>query len=488
LLFTHFCFTQNNNLSKQQMQTDIAFLVNAIKEIDPNLPIRQAVTSTNLYQELDSLADLSENINSFEEFYLLANKILQITQDQHNQFTTYPSGIEENNFYITNVSNKLTGSADEKYGMYVPCCGGIICVQYINGKYFTFENLYTKQELPNNDTLLIPAGAEILAINNIPIKDYVNESRKIDNAIRWSSNNRSYYARCLYHPFFLTGKFENATATFSFDGNEKTVNLVRLYVTGNVTTDYHTFSVQYFDNDKMLYIRIPKMDYQKIDTLKSEVLKHKNTKINKVVVDIRNNGGGNDLVWESVLASIINKPIIAESKVYYKNTSIVRDYIINIRKEKIRKIFKLGDIEYFTTEKNENNVIKSFKKSLNYDGKIYILVNEGIFSSSLAFVSVCKQSERLVTVGTPTGFMCGRSATPFFLSLPNSKLIFELVPCIDMSNNKTKPEDYYDFQAEIPVNLDVDFYVKEMSYKGKRYDKDFLYNHDPVFQKVLELE
>jgi hypothetical protein len=106
----------------------------------------------------------------------------------------------------------------------------------------------------------------------------------------------------------------------------------------------------------------------------------------------------------------------------------------------------------------------------------------------LGFVSICKQSDRLATVGTPTGFMYGRSTTPFFLSLPNSKLIFELVPCIDMSGNKNKPEDFYDFQAEIPVNLTIDDYVFEKTFKGKRFGKKFLYNHDPVFQKVLEMQ
>ncbi|MDR2510902.1 MAG: hypothetical protein LBC89_00235 [Bacteroidales bacterium] len=124
LLFSiNFCISQNNNLSIKQMQDDIAFLVNAVKDIDPNLLIRQSVTGTNLYQELDSLAYLSKKISSFEDFYLLANKILQITQDQHHRFTSYPLGIKEKNRYITAEGIKNTENAIQEYGDYVPCCG-----------------------------------------------------------------------------------------------------------------------------------------------------------------------------------------------------------------------------------------------------------------------------------------------------------------------------------------------------------------------------
>ncbi|MDR2510901.1 MAG: S41 family peptidase [Bacteroidales bacterium] len=362
-------------------------------------------------------------------------------------------------------------------------------IVYLSGSYFNYVNRYRKQELPKQDTVIIPAGAKILAINDIPISDYINESRKIDNAIRWCPLNNSYYATHWHHPFYVTGEFKPIDVTFAFNGEKNTVTLGSGdYIISNIVEDNKEFSVQYFEDNKILYIRIPSMDYEKIDTLKNEILKHKLQIINKVVIDIRNNDGGTDYVWMNVLSSIIDKPIISNSKNYYKNTAIVRNYVTNIRNEKIRKVLKINDIEYFTTEKSENNVIKPCKKSLNYSNNIYVLVNDKIFSSSLAFVSVCKQSERLVTVGTPTGFMCGRSATPFFLSLPNSKLIFELVPCIDMSGNKTKPEDYYDFQAEIPVNLNIDDYTFELEYKGKRYGKEFLYNHDPVFKKILEIE
>jgi hypothetical protein len=113
------------------------------------------------------------------------------------------------------------------------------------------------------------------------------------------------------------------------------------------------------------------------------------------------------------------------------------------------------------------------------------LVNERCFSSSLAFISVCGRTDKLVTVGKNTGCIKARSITPYFLTLPNSKLIFKLVPCFD-ATNATKLEDHYDNAAEIPVEPNIEYYINEISYKGNRYDKDFLLNYDPIFKVALE--
>ena len=474
------------NLTKEQMRQDIAFLANAIKDIDPNLPIRQSVTGSNLYQELDSLVNLSNNLNSFEDFYLLANKLLQLTQDQHHKFLDYyPFGIEENNPYITAENIELSKNASQQYGDFIPCCGGIMHVAYISGEYFTFENIYTTQALANDDSLLIPAGAKILSIDNILINDYVNDFRKIDNATRWSPSSNSYYTNTIHHPFFLTGALTPPSVTFSFNGYNETINFVDAYVVGFNWSG--NFSVQYFEKDNILYVRIPEMDYEQIDFLTTEIQKYKSKKITKVVIDIRYNDGGSDRVWQSVLSALISEPLTIKSNVYLKNTPLVRNYVTNIRHEKIAREFEINGTKYIDTDIDEFDTISPFENSLNYNGKIYVLVNDRIFSSSLAFVSVCKQVENLVTVGTPTGLVCGRSTTPFFLSLPNSKLIFELVPCIDMTN-KVNPIDYYDTKAEVPVALTINHYMKEVDNCKQLYTEDFLYNYDTIFQKVLELK
>ncbi|MDR2685133.1 MAG: S41 family peptidase [Prevotellaceae bacterium] len=479
LSFVNFCFAQSTNLSKQQMQQDISFLANAIKEIDPNLLVRQAVTGTNLYQELDSLVNLSNDISSFDNFYMLANKLLQLTQDQHHQFVDYyPFEINEKNPYITTKNIDFSKNIFQQYEEFLPCCGGFFSIKYIDGNYFNIENLYTETDTAEKNVLM-PAGAKLLKINDIPIDKYVNDFlRPVDNTVRWDMKRKKYYTLSIHHPFYSLKRTMEAFITYEMDNKTETVEYKNTSVVGyNPMGD---FSVQYFETDKILYIRIPSMDYEKINFLTTEIQKYKSQKINKVIIDIRYNGGGTDEVWSSVLSAIIKKTLKIKSNVYLKNTPIVRDYITNICNEKITKTLKINEIEYIDVDTTNFDIIKPSENSLNYNGKIYVLVNEKIFSSSLAFVSVCKQVKNFVTVGVSTGYICGRSTTPFFLSLPNSKLIFELVPCIDMTNKK-KSIDYYDMQAEIPVCITVDDYIKEVNNSKQLYTKDFLYNHDPVF-------
>jgi len=203
-------------------------------------------------------------------------------------------------------------------------------------------------------------------------------------------------------------------------------------------------------------------------------------------------GGGNDYVWESILEEIIDSQIIYSENFGYKNTPLVVDYLEKIRKVNIEKNFSPCEIygEKFLCRQYSDTITPS-PSSILYNGNIYVLANGSIYSSTLAFISVCNRVERLVTVGQPSGYFVGRSSTPFFLSLPNSKLIFWLVPVLDMSAVKTT-QDHYDFYRDIFVDEDINHYVYKLyfgiSLKGDIYSKDFLYNHDPVFQKVLEIK
>lgn len=100
------------------------------------------------------------------------------------------------------------------------------------------------------------------------------------------------------------------------------------------------------------------------------------------------------------------------------------------------------------------------------------MVNERCFSSSLACTAVCNCSNgRLLTVGISSEFIGGRGV-PLFLSLPNSKLIFELI-CTLAPTERQKPQDYYDNKMYIPVLLSIADYIFEANYPRKRYGKFF---------------
>jgi hypothetical protein len=484
LVFLCGCETSNTTipiLTNKQMQEDIAFLVRAIKEIEPNIAIREQVTGTPIMAEIDSLAATAKHLKTFEDFYYLAQRILLLCQDQHeNLGRGYPSGIEDSNYYISQEAINISEICDAKYDWYHPC-GCLPFFKYVDGKYYSFVELYI-----NKDTsLTIPAGAELLAINNIPTDEYVNRyNRKINNSVRWDNIRKKYYTYNIFSPATI-GLDTVIVFTFCFNNVIKTVNCERLAINSNVANGEWDESVLYFEDVCLLYVRVPEMDYEKMDFYKKEILHYADKPIKKVIIDIRGNGGGSDYVWMEMLSYIIDKPIITPTKTYRKNTPLLKDYAINIRKDKVCSYSKDSVFVSMCSDTTDMGTIAPIEQSIRYSGKVYVLVNERCFSSSLAFISVCERTEKLVTVGKNTGFLKGRSETPYFLTLPNSKLIFELIPCIDMTN-VIKPENHYDNAAEIPIEPSIEYYINEIAYEDNRYDKDFLFNHDPIFRAALE--
>jgi hypothetical protein len=95
--------------------------------------------------------------------------------------------------------------------------------------------------------------------------------------------------------------------------------------------------------------------------------------------------------------------------------------------------------------------------------------------------------DNIVSVGETTGKLLGFGVTPVFFTLPNSCFTFQLEPVLDLSNATTL-WDYYHDNVEIPVDISVAQRVHYFNYsiQGDIYSKEYLFNYDPVFQKMLE--
>ena len=465
------------SLTKDEMKADLSFLVQKIRNVTPGLEVRKQVTGTDILKEIDRLAE--SEIASFEDFYYTAKLIMLLCQDQHNDLCSYPKGIDEINPNITSDAKKISDSCENIFDRYYS--GGCASVEYSGGKYFFNYTLYDKA-----DKVIIPAGAEITKVNEIGIKDYIHRfNRSIDNSVRWNFDLKEYYTLRLYPPDMTGLSPDKHFLTYTFGGIEKTIK----YNGGVINTVYDWDpAVSYFRKHGILYLRIPEMDADQCDFFVSEIMKYKGEKIEKIIIDVRDNGGGNDRLWRTVLSAIVAKPLTMLEKCYIRNTYDAKDYlatIINILL-KTEDTMSINGINYIGIADDRDTIVPA-DKTLNYNGNIYLLVNNKCFSSTLAFISFCKAAAPFVrTVGEPSGYIGGKGISPFFFRMPNSKLIFSICPVLDASNAKSI-EDYYHRQVDIPVKMNIDNYVFEHDDRSKRYGEDYLFNHDPVFRKVLEL-
>ncbi|NMA85638.1 MAG: peptidase S41 [Epulopiscium sp.] len=148
-----------------------------------------------------------------------------------------------------------------------------------------------------------------------------------------------------------------------------------------------------------------------------------------LIIDIRENGGGNSAYWSDFLM-----PLIVD-KTYSQDTySFVKDgpLLNRFRKQSGFKELTDDKISDFNFPQNTNNIIKDYsyymnntfdvipsKDSINFGGNLYLLVDRYVYSSSEKLASFAKESEMAVLVGERTGGD-GIGTDPMLIDLPNT--------------------------------------------------------------------
>ena len=122
-----------------------------------------------------------------------------------------------------------------------------------------------------------------------------------------------------------------------------------------------------------------------------------------------------------------------------------------------------------------------------FDGPIYILQDRFIYSSTSNLSNLAKISDKLISIGETPNLLGGLQTNVVPLSLPHSKLIFRVEPQIDFTNTKTTA-DIFQNNVEYPVSYSIDFLYERTTTEKDVSGKEFLYEKDPMFRKVLELE
>ncbi|WP_411677988.1 S41 family peptidase [Caproicibacter sp.] len=144
------------------------------------------------------------------------------------------------------------------------------------------------------------------------------------------------------------------------------------------------------------------------------------------IIDIRGNGGGDDGYW----MNLIVEPNL-EKDVSYTDYSLFRgkacrDYLATEHAQffpiselpKLSNLNKsdLAQMQYFIKDRFD---MKSKIGKKEFQGKFYLLTDDGVYSSAEGFAHFCKQTGFATIVGDPTGGD-GIGIAPLFFVLPNS--------------------------------------------------------------------
>jgi len=308
--------------------------------------------------------------------------------------------------------------------------------------------------------------------------------------MRWDYSHNIYYSERFYNAFNLSAN-QSLKLKFIDKKGKEIIGVFKL----NQALEYEDDTtsdatkqikkVEYFSNEQMLYIRVPRMNMDHVEFYPTEIKSKVSGKpLKKVVIDIRNNSGGTDNVWVKILAAIIDKPIDFKMLLLANPTKEMRQkFPENSAKWTSYRASFLDDYEYAVFAYGDRQ-IEPASSSLNFKGKIYILQNEGIYSSAGAMAAIGMLADNIFTVGQNTGWLLGRGINPIVFELPHSKILYRIEPVIDFQNVKNAEDVYHD-KVEIPISLTIDQYLERTNYNGDIFAREFLFNHDPVFIRVL---
>ncbi len=132
-------------------------------------------------------------------------------------------------------------------------------------------------------------------------------------------------------------------------------------------------------------------------------------KIKHLIIDIRENGGGDDEFWmNGILKYIANKPYRWGSKYKKKIIAKYRD------SGEVVGSVKSGEID--TLIPIERNISNKF------DGKISVLIGPYTYSSAILFANTIQDYKFGKLIGEPTGGKSGQTGATQFSKMPNSGL------------------------------------------------------------------
>lgn len=129
--------------------------------------------------------------------------------------------------------------------------------------------------------------------------------------------------------------------------------------------------------------------------------------IQHVLIDIRENGGGDDGIWiDGILPYIADKAWRTGGKNKFK-----------VLKGRERKGFKVGDII-----ESENSFREVDNKIEKYTGEVSVLISDYTYSSSILFANVIQDHKFGRLVGEVTGGKSGQTGGTQAITLTHSKL------------------------------------------------------------------
>ena len=273
----------------------------------------------------------------------------------------------------------------------------------------------------------IKVGSEILSINGTLMKDVLAKIYPQISAERTYFKNAKiemYSFPRLYWQVF--GKQEDFQIEILSNGTVKKyaikpVNLIEGYEMKRTEVLNSKMDLKFFDTSAYLNpgnFSGDEQKYQKfIDSAFAEI---KNSQSKNLIIDLRNNAGGNDSFSDYLVSYFANKPFKWNSEFTLKTSQFLKEHTSkhnDTTKAYFQKILthKNGEIYNYEFEEYQPQ-----PKQKRFDGEVYVLVNRQSHSQSAVTAAQIQDYKFGAIVGEETGDFPTLFASQFQYVLPHT--------------------------------------------------------------------
>lgn len=262
------------------------------------------------------------------------------------------------------------------------------------------------------------------------------------------------------HDFSKIYERENVRNRYNIDKQS-----VQNYINENI--DNHSEDSSDIDNLTTDIIIENKLAYMKVNSMLGDLYRKNDEKVlaeflqeiknyPNLIIDIRGNGGGDSRYWqEFLLPQIINQNYQTINYSFIKSGEInskaikqegyrpdTDSFVKNCDfDEKTKEILK--DFDYYLSYED---YVDADENTIGFKGNIYLLVDEGVYSSAEMLASFCKETKLAKLVGTRTGGD-GIGFDPLQVDLPRTGYVLRFSDGLGLTKSgsineldKTKPD------------------------------------------------
>ncbi len=465
-LITNMAYSQNqensNLLSPKELSQDFEYLVKTLDEMNPDF--YAFISKDEFDKKVDRIrAEIIEPM-SLLDFYLRVSYLVHSIKQGHTQASYMLKFWQNCNKGMIPLNFRVIGS-----------------------------QLFVKDNYSSNSDLV--RGSEILSINGIP------SATLLDTLGKYSLKETKTFSTLA-----LEGKFPYYLwMVYQFNDGYK-LKYIPPYKEQIKATTLSGLSIYDYGDRRFPKKKRKKKEYDfEIDENNIGILKAESfsvdlipfkifidsvfnvingKKINDLIIDIRDNDGGDIVHGYLILDYMTDKQLNFASKYYSKTCEFTKEKFSNSNHYELDSLraryWPFNDKEYKELMlKSPNGFIQEIKlkpfvpdkDKFKFKGNIYVLTNGIVFSSALPFAYMIKDYNLATIVGEETGLVSPAYGEPIRYKLPNTQ-----IKIMNSTSSIIRPSGIVNGRGVIPDHI-VEPNILDLI---KGYDKVMEYTKDLI--------